>query len=661
MKFILSYAKKYRSMIAIGMLIKLSAALAELLLPYVLEHLIDDVAPQQEIKLILLWGAVMLALVVYVRQANVKANRTAVGVAKRTIYEIRRDLFWKSVNLSGGQLDEFGLPSLNSRMTSDSYNVQSFIQSSQTMGIRAPILLFGGITITLIMDAGLASILCIMAPILITAVVFVSLKGIPLYEKVQKSVDDIVRIMRENITGIRVVKALSKEDYEMRRFDETNREMANRDVKAGIVMALPGPVMTFMLNVGLTIVVVVGAYRVNDGVTQPGVILAFLTYFNMILMGVNGVNRIFMMMSKANASANRIAAVVNSKDELVPVSVEEAAVTERDGYIVFDQVAFSYGRHPEPEAETGEDDGEAAETDEKQSTGDQRNSVADRTLSAGGRRNFGTDKGLSAGDQKRANAGGKLSDTPDDIKGKSTEAAKLTAMARFDGQERQKCLEGIDFAVKKGGSLGIIGATGCGKTTIINLLMRFYDADEGHIFIDGKDVRTYDKDELHRLFGVVFQNDVIFADSLKENISFGRDVETEEMRKAAGDAMAREFIESYEDTYDHKAVVRGANLSGGQRQRVLIARALAAAPRILVLDDSSSALDYKTDAALRKAIREHHADTTTIIIAQRISSIMALDDIIMLDEGKIIGHGTHEELLQSCSMYQEIYRTQMGG
>ena len=559
-----------------------------------LEHLIDDVAPLQKTGPVLAWGAVMLILVVYVRQANVKANRTAVGVAKRSIYEIRRDLFWKSVNLSGGQLDAFGLPSLNSRMTSDSYNLQSFIQSSQTMGIRAPILLFGGIAITLTMDLGLASILCIMAPVLITAVVYVSMRGIPLYEKVQKSVDDIVRIMRENITGIRVVKALSKEDYEMGRFEDANREMANRDIKAGIVMALPGPIMTFMLNIGLTIVVIVGAYRVNGGITQPGVILAFLTYFNMILMGVMGLNRIFMLMSKANASANRIAAVVNSEEELQPVSAEEAAETEREGYIVFDHVTFSYGKHPE-----------AAETEEA--------------------------------------------------------LEEDAAMARFDGLERQKCLEEIDFTVKKGGSLGIIGATGCGKTTVINLLMRFYDADEGHIFIDGRDVRTYDKDELHRLFGVVFQNDVIFADSLKENISFGRDVGTEEMRRAAGDAMAREFIESYEDTYDHRAVVRGANLSGGQRQRVLIARALAAAPQILVLDDSSSALDYKTDAALRKAIREHHADTTTIIIAQRISSIMGLDDIIMLEEGKVIGHGTHEELLRDCAMYQEIYRTQMGG
>lgn len=624
MRFILSYVKKYRSMVALGMLIKLSAAMAELLLPYVLEHLIDDVAPQQKVSLVLLWGVVMLLLVVYVRQANVKANRTAVGVAKRSIYEIRRDLFWKSVNLSGGQLDEFGLPSLNSRMTSDSYNVQSFIQSCQTLGIRAPILLFGGISITLTMDVGLASILCVMAPILITAVVYISMKGIPLYEKVQKSVDDIVRIMRENITGIRVVKALSKEDYEMRRFEDANREMAHRDVKAGIIMALPGPVMTFLLNIGLTLVVIVGAYRVNDGVTQPGVILAFLTYFNMILMGVMGLNRIFMLMSKANASANRIAAVVNSADELVPIPMEEAGKTDRDGYIVFDHVAFSYGKVANADTADGacDEDGE------------------------GGRQ--AADRG--AGDGQTADHGAGSGPIVD-----------YAAMMKFDGQERQKCLEDIDFVIKKGGSLGIIGATGCGKTTIINLLMRFYDADEGSIFIDGKDVRTYEKDELHRLFGVVFQNDVIFADSLKENISFGRDVDDEGLKLAAGDAMAREFIESYEDTYDHKAVVRGANLSGGQRQRVLIARALAAAPQILVLDDSSSALDYKTDAALRKAIREHHGDTTTIIIAQRISSIMALDDIIMLDEGKVIGHGTHDELLQSCPMYQEIYRTQMGG
>lgn len=589
MRFIFSYLKKYRGMIAAAMTIKSIAALGELMLPYVLEHMVDDVVPRQSRALIFGWGAVMIVLAVFVRQTNVKANRMSTKVAKESIYEIRRDLFWKSLGLSGNQVDEFGLPSLNSRMTSDSYNVQNFIRSFQAMGVRAPILLIGGIAITLTMDVGLASVLCILAPIMIGLVVFVSWKGIPLYEKVQQCVDDIVRIMRENITGIRVVKALSKEDYEMRRFGEANEQMAGKDIRAGIVMALPGPLMTFVLNVGLTIVVVVGAVRVNGGLTRPGVILAFLTYFNMISMGVMGLNRVFMMMSKANASAARIAAVVYAEDELTPLPEAEAAVTEREDYIVFEHVGFHYGR-----------DSAGAEHFPGQADG------------------------------------------------------------RFDGQGRQKSLDDIDFSMKKGGTLGIIGATGCGKTTIINLLMRFYDADEGAVFIDGKDVRTYDKDALHRMFGVVFQNDVIFADSLKENIAFGRDVSPEQMDAAAADARARDFIREYEDTYEHKAVVRGANLSGGQRQRVLIARALAAAPDILILDDSSSALDYKTDAALRKAIREHHADTTTIIVAQRISSIMSLDDIIVLEEGRIIGHGTHEELMENCPMYQEIHWVQMG-
>lgn len=566
------------------MFVKFLGSFGELLLPYVLEHMIDEVVPTQNMKHVVLWGVAMLVLAFLVRQFNVNANRLAVKVAKSSIYEIRRDLFWKSINLSGNQMDDFGLPSLTSRMTSDSYNVQNFIQSVQAMGVRAPILLFGGIIITMTMDMGLAMILLVMAPILIVIVCYVSFKGIPLYEKVQESVDDIVRTMRENITGIRVVKSLSKESYEKARFEEVNNEMAANDRKAGIVMAMPGPIMTLFLNVGLTIVVILGAYRVNAGEIKPGVILAFLTYFNMILMGVMGLNRIFMMMSKANASAARIEAVVNSEDELTPIPMEEAATTEREGYIVFEHVDFSY---------------DVGEEEEENST-------------------------------------------------------------RFAGLSREKCLYDIDFSIKRGGSLGIIGATGSGKTSIINLLMRFYDPTDGHVFIDGKDVRTYDKDALHRMFGVVFQNDVIFADTLKENISFGRDVTMEEITRAAEDARAKEFIENYEDTYEHKAVIHGANLSGGQRQRTLIARALTAKPDILILDDSSSALDYKTDAALRKAIRTHHREATTIIVAQRISSIMSLDHIMVLDEGRIIGYGTHEELMNSCEMYQDIYMTQMG-
>ena len=335
----------------------------------------------------------------------------------------------------------------------------------------------------------------------------------------------------------------------------------------------------------LTLVVLIGARRVNAGDTQPGVILAFLTYFNMILMGVMGLNRIFMMMSKANASAGRIGSVIMTENPLKPIPANAAANPGSDDYIVFDHVSFSYAH----ESNTTENGNEA-----------------------------------------------------------------------FAGATRQKCLENVNFAIPRGGSLGIIGATGAGKTSIINLMMRFYDPQEGHIFIGGKDVRTYNADELHRLFGVVFQNDVIFADTIRENVMFGRDMEDEAIRIALRDAMALEFIDSYDDGYDHRAEIHGANFSGGQKQRLLVARALAANADILILDDSSSALDYRTDASLRRAIRENHSSATTIVVAQRISSIMSLDRIIVLDEGRMIGYGTHEELLQDCPVYREIHETQMG-
>ena len=584
MKFLWKYLRKHRFRLAGVMAIKLTGTVVELLIPYVMEHLIDHVVPTKQLVSVLLWGCAMILLALTVRFLNINANRLSVKTAKEGAWEIRRDLFHSAMYLSGSQMDEVGLPSLISRMTSDSYNVQSFMQSMQTIGIRAPIMLLGGIGITLVMDTGLSMILCIMAPVMIALVIFISLKGIPLYDQVQRGMDGIVRVMRENITGIRVVKALSRENHEIERFSGANAETARRDIKAGMVMALPGPLVTLLLNVvGLTLVVLVGARRVNEGLTEPGVILAFLIYFNMILMGVMGLNRIFMMMSKANASARRIAEVVGAGDLLLPLPETEAARTDRAGYVVFDHVSFSY-------------DSEAQDT--------------------------------------RAED--------------------------FAGSVRQKCLEEIDFEIPRGGSLGIIGATGSGKTSIINLLMRFYDPQEGHVFVDGRDVRSYSREDLRRKFGVVFQNDMVFADTIRENITFGREMTEEAVRLAARDAMAREFVESYEDGYDHRAVIHGANFSGGQKQRLLIARALYGKPDILVLDDSSSALDYRTDAQLRKAIRENHAPLATIVIAQRVSSIMSLDQVIVLEEGRMIGRGTHEELLRDCPVYREIHETQMG-
>ncbi|MCD8341610.1 MAG: ABC transporter ATP-binding protein/permease [Clostridiales bacterium] len=569
MNLIFRYMKKQGKLIGVSMTLKTLGTLGELMIPYILEHIIDVVVPQGKESLVLLWGCCMVAAAVLVRTLNVRANRTAVFVGKDCIRSLRYDLFQKTINLSGAQFDRFGLPSLTSRMTSDSYNVQDFMVSVQAMGIRSPMMLLGGIVVTMVMDPALSGILCIMVPILGVTVFCITRYGIPLYTKVQTSVDRVVQVLRENITGIRVVKALSKEDYERARFRQANEQLTHNDVRASITMATPGPIMQMALNIGLTLVVIVGAYRVNSGAIQPGVILAFLTYFNMILQGVMGLNRIFMTASKAIASADRIDLILQTGDDQ-PVLEAAGRRMDTDAHIVFDHVSFGYHK-------TGE-----------------------------------------------------------------------------------QCLSDISFTLRPGESLGIIGATGSGKTTIVNLLMRFYDCDQGGIYIRGKDVRTYDRDTLREMFGVVFQNDTIFNDTLGENISFGRGLEEEMVRQAAQTANIADFIEGLEQGYQYRADIKGANLSGGQKQRMLVARAVAAHPEILVLDDSSSALDYKTDAALRKAIQTGYSSSTLIMIAQRVSSIMNLDHILVLEEGKMIGYGTHQELLQTCPAYLDIYQSQMG-
>ena len=573
MKLIFRYMKTFASAIILSMFLKLLATFFELVLPYILEHMIDDVVPSGNMNSVIFWGIAMIFTAVFCWLFNIFANHTAVRNAHLISYRVRKDLFDKTINLSGSQFDAFGLPSLTSRMTSDSYNVQSFAQSFQTLCVRAPIMLVGGIIVTMTIDPVLSMILCIMVPILLTVVFSVSRHGIPLYNKVQTRLDDVTRVLRENITGIRVIKALSKTEYETERFHDINQKMTDQDMSANTFMAIPGPSMQLSLNIGLSLVVLIGAYRVNAGVMKPGVILAFLTYFNLIMMSVMALNRIFMMTSKASASADRIALVLAAKDE--PVIHTDTQPDPSDAYIHFDHVSFSYRRQQ-------------------------------------------------------------------------------------SNTEMENCLSDIDFTMPKGGTLGIIGPTGCGKTTIINLLMRFYDVSEGAVYINGRDVRSYAKDELHSMFGTVFQNDIVFNDTLRQNILFGRDLSDEQLNNAIEDAQAKEYVSQLKEGLDYKADIKGANLSGGQKQRLLISRALAGNPDILILDDSSSALDYKTDSLLRKAISEHHRDSTLIMVAQRVSSIQNADQILVLEDGRCIGKGTHQQLLESCEYYRSIYESQMG-
>ena len=592
MKLIFRYMGEYKAAIFLAVFIKLLATMFELSLPYILEYMIDYIVPGGLISPILFWGILMFAASILCRQCNVTANRKAVHNAHNVSYDVRQDLFKKTANLSGDNFDKISLPSLISRMTSDSYNVQAAVQQLQSLCVRAPMMLFGGVIMTLIMDWHLAMILIVMLPFLIFIIFFVSAKGIPLYTGVQKKLDVVVRIMRENITGIRVVKALSKADYEKKRFAAANEEMAKSDIKAGTVMALPGPMMQLFLNVGLTLVVIIGAMRVDSGQMQPGVILAFLTYFNMITMGVMGLNRIFMSMSKASASADRISEVLECTDDYVVI--------------------------PESYAANG-----SASQHEPQNEKEPSTCISFRNVDF----TYGSESAVSS-------------------------------VSDFAGEKRDLVLENISFDLKKGESLGIIGPTGCGKTTIINLLMRFYDADSGTITVDGRDVKSYEKDELRKKFGVVFQNDIVFKDSIRNNIDFGRNLSDKEIEAAAEDAMAMDYIKGLKNGFEYEAAIKGSNLSGGQKQRLLVARALAADPEILILDDSSSALDYRTDAQMRKAINEHHSGSTVIMIAQRVTSIMGLDNILVLDNGRCIGYGTHEQLMEGCPSYRETFEMQ---
>ncbi len=574
MRMVFQYLRPYYGRMILGLIIKILGTLADLGLPWVMAFIIDDIIPLGRVSLILIWGGVMLLLAVAARTGNIVANRKASKVARDTVERIRHDTFEKIGNLSGAQVDQFTMPSLISRLTTDSYNIHQMIGMMQRLGVRGPIILVGGTVLTATLEPVLTLVLIGIMPILAFVVFTISRRGIPLYGRVQKSVDRMVQTVRENIAGIRVIKALSKTEYEKSRFEAVNEELVGRELKAGSVMAASSPLMNLLLNLGLTGIVIVGAFRVNAGASEPGKIVAFLSYFTMILNAVMSINRIFIIFSKSSASADRIREVLDAPQELIQEKTEEI---EGDDYIVFDHVTFGY--HTKTHKES------------------------------------------------------------------SKEAV---------------CVEDINFRLKKGESLGIIGATGSGKTTIINLLMRFYDVDFGEVRVNGRNVKGYTLQTLRSMFGVVFQNDVIFADTLYENISFGRDIPPERVKEAAADARAADFIEDMEGGYEYRAAIKGANLSGGQKQRVLIARALAAKPDILVLDDSSSALDYKTDAALRLAIGKNYSDSTLITVAQRVSSIMQHDHILVLEDGRTLGYGTHEELLTSCPVYREIYESQMG-
>ncbi len=575
MKRFLHYLSPYAFMMTVGFCVKAIGTVVELFIPWILSEIIDKIIPTKDGNRIVLFGGLMLICSIIAVSFNIIANRMASRVAGNCTRAIRHDLFAHISYLDAAQVDELSISSLESRLTVDTYNIHQMVGMLQRLGVRAPLLLLGGITVTFLLDTYLTLVMLCTLPFILLSVVLISRKGIPLYTKSQQAIDNMTRVVRENASGVRVIKALRKSEYEKARFDTVNRDAIRREKAAGITMAATNPLVTLFLNIGLTAVIVAGAYLVNRGLSSTGKIIAFMSYFTIISNALISLSRMFTVSSKGIAGIKRINRVLEEEPSLwVEDAGSEAKISGQSAetpHIRFNHVTFSYNK------------------DAKSPT---------------------------------------LSD--------------------------------ISFELLHGQTLGIIGATGSGKSTLISLLFRTYDADGGSITVNGVDLKRIPTKTLRSSIGVVFQNDFVFADTVAENVRFGRDVSDEGIYAALKSAQA-EYVSEYPDGTEHPLDIKGANLSGGQRQRLLIARALAANPDLLILDDASSALDYRTDAALRKEIASNFASATKIIVAQRISSIRHADKILMLDQGRAIGYGSHESLLAECPAYREIYEAQMGG
>ena len=568
MKRIFAYLFPFRLRMAMGFLIKVAGTVAELFLPVVLNHILKTVVARESVTSILLWGALMLLLAVLACALNIIANRMAAVVGRRFSEALRHDLFAATLCLDAADADHFTVPSLESRITTDTYHVHNFIMMIQRMGVRAPILLAGGVTITLCMDPSLALVILAVMPLIFVTVYVLSRLGTRLFARVQRSVDSMVRVVREDFGGIRVIKALSRESHEVKRFENANLRLSKDEQTASITMSGTHPVMTLFMNCGIAAVVALAALRVQNGTSSAETVLAFMQYFTLISMSLMAVSRMFVMYSKCSASARRIAEVLDTPPAL-PITPRLAAPTS-ENFVEFRDVSFSY-------------------------------------------------------------------------------AGKKSTLSH------------ISFTLPYGASLGVIGGTGSGKSTLLKLLLRFYDATEGDILYRGQPITSFTREEIARDIGVAHQKDFLFAGTVAENVRFSRELSDEAIRDALKTAQADTFVSALPEGIHTPLATGGTNLSGGQRQRLLLARAVAGYPALLLLDDATSALDYRTDAALRAALASLPAGMTSVTVAQRVSSVMHCDRILVLHEGRMLGYGDHKTLLATCPLYKEISDSQMGG
>ena len=566
-----SYILPYKSAFILGPLMMVTEVLGEILLPKFMSMIINHGVAQKDGGYILRMGLVMAITSFLMAAGGILGAYFAAKASISFTSDLRRDLFARVQQFSFKNIDTFSTGSLVTRLTNDIQQVQNLIMMGLRMMLRAPGMFLGALVMAFWMNAELAAVILVVIPLLTAAIVWILRTAYPRFTAMQKALDTLNSGIQEVLTNVRVVKSFVREDYEEKRFADTNRELKEAGLRALKIVIATMPVMMFAMNVTTLAVVWFGGNLIIGGRMEVGDLTAFTTYIVQILMSLMMLSMVFLQSSRAMASIRRIDEVL---DEPIDLSDENASQKDRKvekGRVEFKDVSFSYREGGEP------------------------------------------------------------------------------------------VLSHISLTAEPGETIGILGATGSGKTSLVQLIPRLYDVTEGSVRVDGIDVREYSLKNLRDGVGMVLQKNVLFSGTIEENLRWGDETATEEeVRRAAVYAQADSFVNSFAEGYKTEMGQGGVNVSGGQKQRLCIARALLKKPKILILDDSTSAVDTATEAAIRTAFREDLKDTTKFIIAQRLSSLEYADRILVLEDGRIIGEGTQEKLLASCEAYREIYETQYG-
>lgn len=583
MRKLLKYLKHYKKESIIGPLFKLLEATFELIVPVIMAQIIDIGIRQNDVPYIWKMGAVLVGLGVLGLTCSLCAQYFAAKAAMGFGAELRYDLFKHIEGLSYAEVDQAGGSTLVVRMMSDTTQVQSGVNLVLRLFLRSPFIVIGALIMSFAINAKAALIFCVTVPLLALVIYAIMCLSIPLYKKVQRQLDRVQQSTRENLAGIRVVRAFRTQDEEKEEFAQECDDLKGLQMKVGSVSALMNPMTYVIVNAGILAIVWFGGVQVNAGSLTQGNVIALVNYMTQILLALVALANLIITFTKALASAGRITEIFDLSSSIQ--SGEKTA------------------------------DGQVTSTEEIKGQTENRKQIP------------------------------------------RVEMKKVDFVYSGD---KEPVLRDLNFSIMAGETIGIIGGTGSGKSSLVNLIPRFYDVASGQVFMNGLDVREWNTSKLREKVGIVPQKAVLFHGTIRENMQMGKeDATDEEIYEALRTAQAEEVVAGKPDGLDTMISEGGKNLSGGQRQRLTIARALVRRPEVLILDDSASALDFATDSKLRKAIAENTHDMTVFIVSQRASSIMQADRIIVLDEGQMVGYGTHRELLKSCKVYQEICSSQL--